>query len=201
MADHQSAPNDVSRQENIERILECAERLFKHYGYSKTNVADIAKELSMSPANIYRFFASKADIHQALARRMLASQYEALAQNAHREASAADRLRSHTLTQHRIVLETMLDEQKVHEIVVVAMDQQWPVIEEHLKKVCELLEAIIKDGIAAGEFRAQDARLAAECYMQAGVCLCHPQLVAKSTANDDAMKPEDLVEFAIQALR
>lgn len=201
MADHQSAPNDVSRQENIERILECAERLFKHYGYSKTNVADIAKELSMSPANIYRFFASKADIHQALARRMLASQYEALAQNAHREASAADRLRSHTLTQHRIVLETMLDEQKVHEIVVVAMDQQWPVIEEHLKKVCELLEGIIKDGIAAGEFRAQDARLAAECYMQAGVCLCHPQLVAKSTANDDAMKPEDLVEFAIQALR
>lgn len=201
MADHQSAPNDVSRQENIERILECAERLFKHYGYSKTNVADIAKELSMSPANIYRFFASKADIHQALARRMLAAQYEALAENARREASAADRLRFHTLTQHRIVLETMLDEQKVHEIVVVAMDQQWPVIEEHLKKVCELLEAIIKDGIAAGEFRPQDARLAAECYMHAGVCLCHPQLVAKTTAADDVMNPEDLVEFAIQALR
>ena len=198
--DSSSLANDTSRQENIERILDCAERVFKHYGYSKTNVADIAKELSMSPANIYRFFSSKSDIHQALARRMLATQRDALAENARRDASASDRLRAHTLLQHRIVLETMVDEQKVHEMVVVAMDQQWPVIEEHLAQVRVILEAIIEDGIAAGEFRQQNSRLAAECYMHACVCLCHPQLVTKSIAADEVMKPEDLVEFALKAL-
>lgn len=46
---------DAARQENVARILEAAERLFRHYGYAKTNVADIARELDMSPANIYRF--------------------------------------------------------------------------------------------------------------------------------------------------
>jgi AcrR family transcriptional regulator len=40
---------EAVRQENITRILDAAERLFKHYGYSKTNVADIAKDLGMSP--------------------------------------------------------------------------------------------------------------------------------------------------------
>ncbi len=54
MNDHSTMASDTARQDNVERILECAERVFKHYGYSKTNVADIAKELSMSPANIYR---------------------------------------------------------------------------------------------------------------------------------------------------
>ena len=49
---------DTSRQENVSRILDAAERLFKHYGYTKTNVADIARDLGMSPANIYRFFSS-----------------------------------------------------------------------------------------------------------------------------------------------
>ncbi len=50
---------DVTRQENITRILDAAERLFRHYGYSKTTVADVARDLGMSPANIYRFFASR----------------------------------------------------------------------------------------------------------------------------------------------
>ena len=39
-----------------ERILAVAERLFRQIGYQKTTVADIAKELRMSPANVYRFF-------------------------------------------------------------------------------------------------------------------------------------------------
>ena len=42
-----------------ERILVMAERLFRELGYQKTTVGDIAKELHMSPANVYRFFESK----------------------------------------------------------------------------------------------------------------------------------------------
>src|SRR3979411_682100 len=42
-----------------ERILVVAERLFREIGYQKTTVADIAKMLRMSPANVYRFFDSK----------------------------------------------------------------------------------------------------------------------------------------------
>ena len=42
-----------------DRILEVAERLFRQIGYQKTTVGDIAKELRMSPANVYRFFESK----------------------------------------------------------------------------------------------------------------------------------------------
>jgi AcrR family transcriptional regulator len=40
------------------RILEAAEKQFRRVGYHRTSVADIAAELGMSPANIYRFFPS-----------------------------------------------------------------------------------------------------------------------------------------------
>src|SRR4051794_12252262 len=49
---------DPRKVDTAKRILDEAERLFRHYGYSKTTVADIARELGMSPANIYRFYAS-----------------------------------------------------------------------------------------------------------------------------------------------
>ena len=52
------------------RVVETAERLFRQFGYLKTTVGDIAAELGMSPANIYRFFASKAAITEAVLQRV-----------------------------------------------------------------------------------------------------------------------------------
>src|SRR5258708_33824379 len=54
-----------------ERILVVAERLFREIGYQKTTVADIAKVLRMSPANVYRFFDSKKAIHEGGARTLM----------------------------------------------------------------------------------------------------------------------------------
>ena len=54
-----------------ERILVVAERLFREIGYQKTTVADIAKVLRMSPANVYRFFDFKKAIHEGVARTMM----------------------------------------------------------------------------------------------------------------------------------
>ena len=54
-----------------ERVLVTAERLFREIGYQKTTVADIAKVLRMSPANVYRFFDSKKAIHEGVARRLM----------------------------------------------------------------------------------------------------------------------------------
>jgi AcrR family transcriptional regulator len=189
------------RSENITRILDTAERLFRHYGYTKTNVADIAKELGMSPANIYRFFASKAEIHQALARRMLAASYDLAVANAAAGETAAEGLRLYALGQHRMTLETMVHENKVHEMVVVAIAQQWQVIEEHIERVRVLVADLIDRGIKAGEFRQQNVEVASDCFMQATVALCHPQIIADCLSESRQATPEDLVEFAIRALR
>src|SRR5664279_94598 len=47
-------------------IVEVAERLFRQIGFQKTTVADIARELHMSPANVYRFFTAKSAINEAV---------------------------------------------------------------------------------------------------------------------------------------
>ena len=53
-----SLPERDTRQS----IVDTAERFFRDIGYQKTTVADIAKSLRMSPANVYRFFDSKKSI-------------------------------------------------------------------------------------------------------------------------------------------
>jgi AcrR family transcriptional regulator len=191
---------DDSRQENIERILESAERLFRHYGYGKTTVADIARDLGMSPANIYRFFASKVEIHQAICGRMLSASEKLALDISRLPLSASERLRRCILEQHRVTLETMLDEQKVHEMVIVAIERDWHVIEKYIDRIHDIYAGIIREGITAGEFAEQDAAVAAKCFGAATVTLNHPQLVAQCLAKENRASADELVEFALRAL-
>ncbi|MGI6245840.1 MAG: TetR family transcriptional regulator [Pseudochelatococcus sp.] len=201
MDDTPATGADNARQENVSRILDSAERLFRHYGYSKTNVADIARDLGMSPANIYRFFDSKVDIHQAVCGRMLAASYEAARTISRLPLSAGERLRRHVMAQYRMTLETMVDEEKCHEMVIVAIERDWHVIEQHIDRMHAIIADLIRQGIAAGEFAPQDADIAARCFGAATVNLCHPQMVAQCRAKENRAAPEQIVEFALKALK
>jgi AcrR family transcriptional regulator len=201
MLDLSDVSADPARQENVTRILDSAEKLFRHYGYSKTTVADVARDLGMSTANIYRFFASKTEIHQAVCGRMLAQSYKLAYDTRHQPISASDRLRNYVHAQYKMTLETMLDEQKVHEMVVVAIERDWHVIEKHIDRIHDLIAEIIAEGIAAGEFLEQDPVAASKCFGAATVNLCHPQMVAQCLAKTNRAEPDDLIEFAIRALK
>jgi AcrR family transcriptional regulator len=193
--------SDPVRRENMERILDTAERLFKHYGYAKTTVADIARDLGMSPANVYRFYASKAEIHKALANRMLEASRDVARLNAVRPVSATERLQAHFIDQHRITVETLLHDNKVHEMVVIAIEEQWSVIEDHIAQMRAIIAGLIREGIAAGEFREQDAELAAENLGACMVTLCHPQIIAECLDESRRSTPAILVDFALRALK
>src|SRR6266581_6514707 len=97
-----------------ERILVVAERLFRQIGYQKTTVADIAKELRMSPANVYRFFDSKKAIHEGVARTLMGEVEDVTAAIANRSGSAATRLRELMTTINRMNSERYIGDSKLH---------------------------------------------------------------------------------------
>src|ERR1700757_3854620 len=104
-----------------ERILVVAERLFREIGYQKTTVADIAKVLKMSPANVYRFFDSKRAIHEAVARGLMSEVEEAATEIAGSPHSATERMRELLMTIHHMNRERFVGDSKLHEMVAIAM--------------------------------------------------------------------------------
>src|SRR6516225_4287550 len=103
------------------RIMDTAEALFRRLGFAKTAVADIAAELEMSPANVYRFFASKNAIVEAICQRCL-NELEEKAWAAARARGPAsrriERLFLEILAYHK---ENLLIDQRVNDIVLVAI--------------------------------------------------------------------------------
>jgi AcrR family transcriptional regulator len=186
-------------------IIGTAERLFRNMGYRKTAVADIARELHMSPANIYRFFPSKAAINEAVCARILAALDSRAWALARGQASAADRLRALFRLMQQETLALFFQDRRMHDMVTVALEQHWGVIREHVRVIESVLAHILRDGQAAGEFAAGDADVMARRLHATTIGFTYPTIVQqKCTADGQEDLPamaEGMAELVLRALR
>ena len=183
-----------------ERILITAERLFREIGYQKTTVADIAKTLRMSPANVYRFFDSKKSITAGVARRLMGEVEQALQAIAKRPGNAVERLRELLQTVHRMNSDRYAGDSKMHEMVAVAMEENWDVCLAHIEYIIGVTGEVIADGVASGEFHAADVRVAALTTLTAMLRFIHPQYIAEF-ADKPTATLDQMIDFVIVALR
>jgi AcrR family transcriptional regulator len=182
-----------------ERILVVAERLFRQIGYQKTTVADIAKELRMSPANVYRFFDSKKSIHEGVARGLMGEVEQAAQTIAATGGPASVRLRELMTSIHHMNAERYVGDSKMHEMVAIAMEEDWDVCVTHMQLITETIGSVIAQGAATGEFEVRDIPLAAMCACTGMIRFFHPQMIAQC-ATKPGPSIDEMIDFIIAGL-
>ena len=160
-----------------ERILVVAERLFRQLGYQKTTVADIAKELRMSPANVYRFFDSKKAIHEGVACTLMGEVQAEAERIVAQPGPAKPRLRELLKTINRMNTERYVGDSKLHEMVAIAMEEDWDVCVAHIECITRLIAEVLAQGVASGEFETPDVPTAALCMCTGMIRFFHPQMI------------------------
>jgi AcrR family transcriptional regulator len=183
-----------------ERILTTAERLFREIGYQKTTVADIARDLRMSPANVYRFFDSKRSINAGVAKRLMREVEQASSKIASGNKGAAERLRQLLATVHRMNSDRYVADSKMHDMVAAAMEENWDVCRLHMECITGTIATVIADGVASGEFPVTDVNAAALCTCTAMVRFFHPQLIAEC-ADKPGPTLDQMIDFVLAGLR
>ncbi|HKE48047.1 MAG TPA: TetR/AcrR family transcriptional regulator [Rhodanobacteraceae bacterium] len=146
----QRGPADHERREQI--IREAGEH-FRHYGYNKTTVADLAKAIGVSGAYVYRFFESKQAIGEAVCAMTLATIDAELMRIATDDMrTASDRLRGIYRCLADKGLELFFKERKLHDLVLAAVEARWSSVMQHKVAMMEAIRRVIGDGRASGEF-------------------------------------------------
>jgi AcrR family transcriptional regulator len=184
------------------RIMETAEALFRRLGFAKTTVADIAAELRMSPANVYRFFPSKSAIVEAICKRCLSEVEEKAWAVARSKAPAAQRMERLILEILAYHKENLVTEKRVNELVLAAIEDSWDTIRAHKEVMRNVTEVILRDGVAAGEFEAVDPRETAELIMLSVVAFTHPLIVGQclEEGQDLEAQARASVRFLLRAI-
>lgn len=182
------------------RIIETAESLFRQLGFQKTTVSDIARELRMSPANVYRFFGTKAEINEAVARQLIGEVEAAAEKIASGPGTAAERLRQVIKTNEAMNSERYIADRKLHDMVDAALTEHWPIIDAHVKHMGAIIGRIIAEGVAAGEFASRDPELLAKLVQVSCIRFCHPRLMVECA---DRTEPtaDNMIDFCLAALK
>src|SRR5262245_4465252 len=184
------------------RIMDAAEALFRRLGFAKTAVADIAAELKMSPANVYRFFPSKNAIIEAICQRCLGELEDrawAVARSPGSAAERIERLVLELLAYHR---ENHLTEPRVNDMVLAAIELSWGAIRAHKEHMRMVLEAILREGVERGELEQVDPRETSRLLMLSLVNFCHPVLVAQYLQDEQDLEGDARasVHFLLRAI-
>lgn len=163
-------------------ILEAAMARIKHYGYGKTTMAEIAADCSMSPGNIYRFFESKTDIAEAMARMHYSEQQFELAAIARRKDLPPDaRLREIMFKRMRDNYNLVASNAKILEIAEVLHRERPLFANENLAHERVFLATLLAEGAETGLFRKGDFEFMAEMLQSATVKFAFPQLISQLT--------------------
>ena len=184
-------------EETRQCILVAAWDLFRQIGFRKTTVADIAGTLGMSSANIYRFFPSKDALTEAICRDQLDLLVGTARKMAAGPGAPGERIRAVLMALYRDLRDQMTNHKRVHEVVAVALEENWPAIDEFLDACKRTVAGLVAQGQASGEFGPGDPAMLGEMTMAACAAIHHPTLIAQCSGDVEA---EALVGFALRAL-
>lgn len=190
-----------SQEETRARILDAAEARFRTYGFGKTTMAEIAADVQMSAANLYRFFENKLDIGAALAQRCFAEREKVLVEVVKNEKlGAAQKLEQFVLAVLRHTHGQFSAEPKINELVETIITQRQDLVQNKIESDQKLVMEILCQGQQSGEFVIDDLTNTAEAVRNATVKFCMPLFMCMYPLDEFERMAKQVVKLLLKGL-
>jgi AcrR family transcriptional regulator len=156
----------------------------------------------MSPANIYRFFPSRNSINESICGRLMNDVAEIAFAIARTDAPATEKLDQLLTSVHHHTKMMLVKAKPMHDLIVAAIQENWPIIQAHIERMLMILETIIREGANAGEFDVEDAAQAARAVRSAFTRFFHPVLIEHCVQHGEDTEAglREQIRFILKAL-
>ncbi|MCC3372649.1 TetR family transcriptional regulator [Cohnella sp. REN36] len=159
-----------------EAILDAAEQVLRRYGPEKTSVVDIAKALQVSHGTLYRHFASKADLREAVTERWLdqriSAPLEAIVER--QDGTAAERLRDWLQALVRAKRTYLAEDAEMFAMYTAVTAESVAIVHAHIAHLTGQIARILESGIRSGEFKPGRPETVARAIFTATARFHHP---------------------------
>ncbi len=162
-----------------DRVLDAAEETLRRFGPGKTTVVDVARALGVSHGTVYRHFASKAELLDAVLERWLSRMNPPLTAIAAEAGPAADRLRRWLTTLMRLKHDKARTDPDLFAAYALLSGDARDVIAAHVGELVGQIAGIVADGMDRGELAAGDPTVVARGVLDATMRFHHPAHAAE----------------------
>ncbi len=191
-----------STEELRARILDAAEQRFRGYGYTKTTMAEIAEDVDMSAANLYRYFDNKQDMAAACAQRCMGNRTNLLRDVVRKSnLSASEKLHAFLLESVRYTYSEACDQPKITELISTVTHERKEIVHEKIAAQCALIAEILAQGNDSGEFAITDVVATARTVYSSMVLFEVPIFVPLYTLEQFEQMATELVTLLLSGLK
>src|SRR5918998_4978079 len=162
-----------------DQILEAAEEVLRRFGPGKATVVDVARTLGVSHSSVYRHFASKAALRDAVTERWLARVSAPLAEIATADGPAAERLRRWLDALIAAKRAKVRDDPELFATYGALAGEAREVVRRHIDILTGQVIRIIADGVAEGTFTVTDPAATAGAILDATARFHNPAHAAE----------------------
>jgi AcrR family transcriptional regulator len=134
-----------------EQILEAAEEALRRFGPGKATVVDVARALGVSHGSVYRHFASKAALREAVTARWLARIAGPLDVVADTATPAPERLRRWLRELIEAKRSRAAEDPELFATYMALVAESDGAVAAHVEELAAQLARIVADGVARGE--------------------------------------------------
>jgi len=197
------APRTAALSESDLRreIVDAALHRFHRVGYNKTTMAEIADDIGMSAANLYRYFENKQDIAAACAAKSMAERLERLRLVANSPGSFASRLERYALTMIEATHELASPDSKIGELVAFVASERSEVVHEKLNIHYALIAEMLLMAKQNDEIVCDDVIGTAKHIYSAFVLFDVPLFVGIYNQEEYKSRARGLVALLVSGLR
>ena len=135
-----------------DQIVEAAGEHFRHYGYEKTTVSDLAQAIGFSKAYIYKFFDSKREIGEAICANTLSGIVATVEEAVAGATTPTEKFRRMLKSLVSTNVSLFFNDRKLHDIAAHGAGEGWPPARAYAQWVRQLLMEIVREGRETGEF-------------------------------------------------
>jgi len=184
-------------------ILTAAEKRFREYGYGKTTMVEIASDVNMSAANLYRYFRNKQDIAAACAHQSLSDLRELLRRVVEDPSidSGGERLRRFVRVALHFHYQLMHDAPRLNELVNSLTRDHPELIYTRNLMLEELIAEILVHGNSTGEFDVTEPERTAMILLKALVVFTSPYFMHLYSLAEFERMADAVVTLLIDGIR
>ncbi|MFE9253609.1 TetR family transcriptional regulator [Streptomyces sp. NPDC006879] len=184
-----------------ERILEATEDVLRRYGPAKATVVDVARALGVSHGSVYRHFASKAALREAVTNRWLGRTVVQLERITEGSLDPQRKLHDWLAALFEAKRHKAGDDPELFATYTVLLAENSSVVEAHLAELVEQLGEIVGEGVTAGAFQAPDVASTARAIFDATGRFHDPQYAAEWSRPEIGAEFEAVASLVVRGLR
>jgi AcrR family transcriptional regulator len=193
---------DLSSDELKEMILDAADKRFKAVGFKKTAMAEIANDLGMSTANLYRYFPGKVDIAEGFAIRCFVEKEQGLAKVVEKaKLSGVEQLQSFALALLHFNYKQLQEYPAINDIIVALCAEKPSLIERKRAGELELIKIILQKGQEIDGWVFDDINLAGRAILTSWIMFTTPTFMQLHTLEELESLLESVINITINGLQ